>query len=596
MPLEQRTFAVVPPPGMPSKGPRPPMTSKQAKKLYKQATPKVTRAEQRRIEAEELERIKWGHEKERAAERSKAAREKKQKKANEAREMRRKMRLPEPSRWVRASQPTIMRFVNVEAGAKRTRDDINDETEGDIEGGIKDADDERLADHGHSPEGESIAKRVALAQPETDEEFGPFPLSSQSDFPKLLDTEDRVEEHKHDDSNNGKATESFQSSRTVQAASQKSTNNASPRYGQYAPSSAESLEALSNAELDTTIVENQFLAAPSKVCSTSQRAIYPELATETSPRPAESGKILKGRKYSVTIAHNTDWRCQKVDMGFRVPLGEVKNMPPPSVPAKSKPVASPSKNGIQPDMGLYQSSAAPPSTALAFLEANLDMFLPSPSQQVRELLEDIDDIPSNSQVAREIGAENGRGTATLGNLPSQSSISLPPAKSLQSARTLRSATARQSATSTRPTKPFRPAMSKIQLENDDLGLEFLSSQDLEISSEDLRDINTPSGAATPQLTQNGSQGGSSFKVATCTLPRKTKPRFFEEKEEDLLHAAIHESLRAAEQKHPKPSQRRSQRSQRRVSPTKSEFGDEDFEEGMEPELLAVLEKAEELAR
>jgi hypothetical protein len=80
----------------------------------------------------------------------------------------------------------------------------------------------------------------------------------------------------------------------------------------------------------------------------------------------------------------------------------------------------------------------------------------------------------------------------------------------------------------------------------DLGLEFLSSQDFVLSSQDLRDINTPCRPAPSHLIQNGLQRSTNVKKEQSAPHPRPKPKFFEEKEEDLIHAAIEASLRTVE--------------------------------------------------
>ncbi|WQF75016.1 hypothetical protein CDEST_00030 [Colletotrichum destructivum] len=110
---QQNTFAVIPAaPGRVGGAPsKPPMTSKQAQKLYKQANkePRRSRAEQRKWEKERQEEIRKELEKERAAVKARAARERKKAKEEEARENRR--RAGQPIFDCRPSQDTIARFV-----------------------------------------------------------------------------------------------------------------------------------------------------------------------------------------------------------------------------------------------------------------------------------------------------------------------------------------------------------------------------------------------------------------------------------------------------------------------------------------------------
>ncbi|KAF6843340.1 hypothetical protein CMUS01_02170 [Colletotrichum musicola] len=104
--------------GAPSK---PPMTSKQAQKLYKKANkaPRMSKAEQRKWEKERQEEIRKELEKERAAVKARAARERKKAKDEEARENRR--RAGQPLIDCRPSQDTIARFVRGN-GTNKKRD------------------------------------------------------------------------------------------------------------------------------------------------------------------------------------------------------------------------------------------------------------------------------------------------------------------------------------------------------------------------------------------------------------------------------------------------------------------------------------------
>ncbi|KAF6833277.1 hypothetical protein CPLU01_05628 [Colletotrichum plurivorum] len=119
---QQNTFTVIsngaPRGGAPSK---PPMTSKQAQKLYKKANkaPRMSKAEQRKWEKERQEEIRKELEKERAAVKARAARERKKAKDEEARENRR--RAGQPLIDCRPSQDTIARFVRGN-GTNKKRD------------------------------------------------------------------------------------------------------------------------------------------------------------------------------------------------------------------------------------------------------------------------------------------------------------------------------------------------------------------------------------------------------------------------------------------------------------------------------------------
>jgi hypothetical protein len=102
-----------------------PMTSKQVKKAHKQANkqPKLSRAEQRKLELAEQERIRKELEKDRQAARARAARERKKQKEEAQKEAKRKSGKPLVD--VRPSQDTIARFVRGNGtGKKRDRSGV----------------------------------------------------------------------------------------------------------------------------------------------------------------------------------------------------------------------------------------------------------------------------------------------------------------------------------------------------------------------------------------------------------------------------------------------------------------------------------------
>ena len=130
--MAQRTFTLIPKfPGRdesPDKPPPRPMTSKQVRNAYKAANkgPKLTRAEQWKLEKAEQERIKKEFEREKAAAKAKVARDKKKEKELAEKKEKQKKRLPLVN--VRPSQETISWFVRGNGSAKK-RDAQGEEVE-----------------------------------------------------------------------------------------------------------------------------------------------------------------------------------------------------------------------------------------------------------------------------------------------------------------------------------------------------------------------------------------------------------------------------------------------------------------------------------
>lgn len=117
----QRTFELVPNAPVLGQHPgtdaqpiysKPPMTTKQAKKLHNQKNkgPKLSKAEQRRIELMEQDRIRKEFEKEKSQARARAAREKKKAKEEKEKDERKRKGLPLVD--IHPSQDTISRFIS----------------------------------------------------------------------------------------------------------------------------------------------------------------------------------------------------------------------------------------------------------------------------------------------------------------------------------------------------------------------------------------------------------------------------------------------------------------------------------------------------
>ncbi|KXJ88929.1 hypothetical protein Micbo1qcDRAFT_207064 [Microdochium bolleyi] len=126
----QNTFSIIPnfasvnnpdDDGSRTRASRPAMTTKQAKKAYQQANrgPKLTKAEIRRQELFEQDRIRKEAEKERNQARARVARDRKKEKEDNERAAKKKKGLPLVN--VRPSQDTIARFVRFSSPIARPR-------------------------------------------------------------------------------------------------------------------------------------------------------------------------------------------------------------------------------------------------------------------------------------------------------------------------------------------------------------------------------------------------------------------------------------------------------------------------------------------
>jgi hypothetical protein len=577
------------------------MKSKDVKKAYAQANrgPRVSRAEQRRRDAAELEAQKKEFERERAAAKAKAAREKKALKANAGREERRKLGLPEPNRFVRASQPTISKFVRGE-GVKRTWEQMESVMEEGSEGTISAA--EEMVDDAQPP-----AKRVAVcakevreAHPPTkrvdvvedsEDEFGEFLSLSQADLLEKISSslvelkkgssrpgspapnpEAQPEERGREASQELPARKSYVDE-YPRTDSQVFADLASTRLLSEAASAASRSDGIgllvhlveaqvqtSNKLIETRrqlhhqsktpVVDGQgnikpknLSALPGPVfqeCSAklpSARLVTKEVSQlypDTVSEQVINRPILSQSMSKQTIWSQNSTPHQIQPIVSRPALQSLSNnMPPPKLPVKEKKSSSFPTLHLKPHLRLRNSSSSAtrpppymsPSATQAFLENHLDEFFPSPTQEIRELLDEVDDLPSNTQIAHE--------------------LSSPPQQAL--------------------------------INDDDQFGDFISTQDLILSSQDLLEIVTPSRRAT-----------------THEPPRRPvsreRARFFEEKEDDLMHAAMHESKMLAEQtkklpptkvtekKVPLKEAPKTKRTLKKVQSTATDYGDDEFSE------------------
>ncbi|RDW75136.1 hypothetical protein BP6252_06278 [Coleophoma cylindrospora] len=606
MPPRQRTFEIVPTTLAVTTGPVRPMTSKEAKKAYAKASrvPKLSRAEQRRLETEERERQRKEYERERAAAKAKAAREKKAEKAAAERNARKKAGLPEPSKFVRPSQPTISVFVKT--GTKRSwrEADGNEQGQGDASEVVSEEPEDEV---------QPAAKRIVLEDSEDD--FGDFPSLSQSDMPQILDN--------HDSSNEMALINNDGVSKAVsptpcpgrEAGDVPAPSQELPPLRKDGGDDDQNLNSQALAEMINTQLRSEAAEAESRAVSdaggrkssspptTVPPPTEPRKCIEPPrciPRPVPSSmnlrrdmqatsstsqnlpdkptklvsshalapRVIHGHRISLdhtlehdkevnknltvkqthTTQHNhtvntghTVFQKHTVAQGHTVhqahtfettplraserpnsrqPLRETSSnmMPPPPIhiktakiintPARVRPASRTAHNTLK-----NTFIDAPPSATQAFLETHFDDFFPSPSQQVRELEDEINDLPSNTQVARELEDDDEISSSEDDGGDKDAPIvsqTLPQ----NNTKVMEASTE----TSTIPG-------------NEDVG--FFCTQDLILSSQDMAEIDTPSRAPPVENPMPAP-------------PRRT--RFFEEKEEDLVLAAMHESRILAEQK------------------------------------------------
>ncbi|KAK0107659.1 hypothetical protein ONS96_003460 [Cadophora gregata f. sp. sojae] len=622
----QRTFTHIPTSLVRSNGQQRPMTSKAAKKAYQQANrgPKISRAEQHRRDKAELEQQKREYEREKAAERAKAAREKKAAKAAAEKEARKKQGIPEPSKFVRASQPTISRFVRTNSSNKRTWQQMESVAE-DSDKTISDAE----KDHDRPP-----AKRRVVDEG-SDNEFVDFPSLSQSDL--LEQTYTSMLSTKNGYSARRPAKEQRPSSRPRhREASQELP--VMKDADEHAILNTQALDVMATTQLLSDLAEavakSGSLEPPSQAVE-GRREVIPK----PSASPRRSGRVAERDDKGTGVS--TGGKCDTVPV-VEIPyklLGAIQsqsehafsdsqheardslnlatvasrrvNMPPPRLPMKAvaatKSISTTQRPSIpplkqSPSHGSKPLPTVPPSSTQAFLENHMDDFFPSPTQAVRELLEGVDDIPTNTQIARELSpkkAEKGlfenmfctqdmimssddlvEIVSQDGSLPKPLVEATPmphtreesmevgrtnalkntengsPADIYCSQDLLMSPENLPEAISPQPS-PFNPL---VEVASNDLNRRgrtyiiretsaektitndidsFFGTQDLILSPEDLEEICSP--VREPSLARVKPMSPDKRANPPPQPACRQKQRFFQEKEEDLYHAALHES-------------------------------------------------------
>ncbi|TAQ90290.1 hypothetical protein B7494_g1369 [Chlorociboria aeruginascens] len=563
-------------------GQKPPMTSTRAKKEYAKANrgPRVSRAEQRRRDQEELVRHRKEYEKIRAAEKAKNARDKKSEKVAKEKEERKRRGLPEPSRFVRASQPTISRFIT--SGKKRGWQELDNVTE-DSDATI---DDEVNRKNIVEP----LAKRIAIAAEESEDEFGGFPSLSQSDLPEILEKIDSS--IKPIDNSSAIQLDSATPDHDSQELPKLRRNDGKKQYFDYSAA-------------DQKLVENQLLSEAAEAVSKSDH-IEPPGANTIDVRTVKK-RTQETRTVGLQTPKNMSKPCIQsstvVEQISRPSLQEraINMPPPPRRPSKAISFApDPTISRSIPHTVSRVNSvfSLPPSSAQAFLENNLDDFFPSPTQQIRELMDDVDDLPSNTQIAKELDAPEPKKVfqkAIQEKVQEEEFYDFISTQDLMSSQEMLEIGTPSRKSSNLHNLAMPPQLEPTAVLED--FMELICSQDLTMSSQDIREMDTPKAAVLSKP--------DPVKPVQQKRERTSMPRFFEEKEDDLLHAALHESqlLAAREEKvsmeekikeeggakgkDRKDGTVRGRKSKlQRTKSLATDYGDDDFS-GCEEELFAL---------
>lgn len=516
----------------------PPMTTKQVKKLHRQANkgPKLSKAEQRRIELMEQDRIRKEFEKERAQARARTARDRKKAKEEKEKEERRRQGLPLVN--VHPSQDTISRFVRP-TGTKRdstgrdarldtVREDNNDtsteaesgadagdegeEADEDREDGASDKENQDLVD---GSEVERQAKKPRLSPPDAKTQEGmesrprPYPpgaVAKIAQDPAAM-SDSRASSVDTDDPINETLLEKQLMADLVLASSRSVANRGPAKKSPSAdpvPPRAPSPSAMSAASKEPPrphpLPPNP--QHPQRIYSPGKPNHPPSSAGSASHVKSHlsGGTFKKPVSPYVPMMHlrpgtrSPAFRVQPAPPRFKSPAVQ-HNYPTERPRFLPKHIQTPQQRQPCPNPGPLKHTTVdslPPSNTQMFLLDHVDELFPSPSQEAQELSEALPvrgGSISTTQQGKEPNAFDDPTNPLSVCKPYSGTESLPP-----------------------PPRPL--AWSKEA----PLDLTFCT-QELFISSQDIRDIETPSKVRGPlaakTLRRDGPEPRMNSNVTCC---------------------------------------------------------------------------------
>ncbi|KAI1339399.1 hypothetical protein F5Y15DRAFT_87540 [Xylariaceae sp. FL0016] len=527
---------------------RPPMTTKQAKKNYtkKNKGPKLSKAEQRKQELFEQDRIRREFEKERNQARAKAARDKRKEKEERERFEKRKKGLPLVE--VHPSQDTLARFIRSKPKSSVVRaeepqaDDSHDTTDS-----VADSDEDNAA---------PLPKRQRIASPPQADHTQTRPSNSRGSNPGAESTvaapaeaEEEVSEVHKSISQNTKledlqpGEEMVLPDQDIDADDDLLQNlDITPMLEEFLPNASAHVECLSPKstpplpkppESDSEV--------PKKVLNSPER---PKVGGTSSPAPLlplcgisaqeinrRSGDMPPERGFGqikpVPISQRQVQPPPTAQVSARAPRVFQKpkiSMGPPPVPPKFKStnsrVTDKSKTppfiskeprathcNVSTPVTRYQSAGesyteSPPTSTQLFVMNSLDEFLPSPSQEAREIFEHSEPAPNKhrnswqgpkpdpSPLQRHLATKHRSRTFGARRVsPVSGSVSKPvPNDPMAFTESTKDSVPDNCAKLPVPTYITD---RKPDENHNVLDIPFLSTQDLFVSSQDLKDIDEP---------------------------------------------------------------------------------------------------------
>ncbi|CAD6503582.1 BgTH12-03242 [Blumeria graminis f. sp. triticale] len=477
---------------------KPPMTSKQVKKAYQQAnrSRKITRIEQRKLEAQEFARQRKEYEQEKASARAKTTRDRKAAKTLVEREARRKVQLPDSRRSLRASQPSISMYVrnnpSVQRGWQMEKESSEDSET------ITDVHFNQTEEMIESITGPKISQYTADLDSEN--EFGDFPSFSQLEiFDSPINQQNKTPclSLAFDDKNAGKVEkQAFGSSQ------REKVTLVSPK-----PQFQLSEQCVDlNSQLEdrgcALVSKKTLMEANLNACEQNEFTFERLSTPKTTLCPVDQHRYDVHNKIVATRSQ-LSLEDQHINLADNLYTEHAETRLFDSSPSK-----------------------IPLSSTQVFLEDHLEDFFPSPTQEVRELeiIEDTEEyvFPSNSQIMTEICKPDDLGEVDL------TLKTLIPLQSLKSYNEEEKSNEKDYPKYSGCIAQSPEVDVARTIEDNDFLDDQICTQDFLILSQQIR-----SGKPSISIPEAGQ--------AQPDVNRGSKGRFFEEKEEDLLQAALYES-------------------------------------------------------
>lgn len=499
----QRTFELVPTTLIHPNAYKPPMTSKQVKRAYQKGNQKdkLTREEQRLLEAKELKRLRLENLREKASAKARVAKENKISKALVDAQLRKKSGLPpKPNQYMRSrSQPTISFYAGLICSTTGNRQDKKTKANIDSDLQDKQVDEDEGEDLKQDIMKYSHTKKASHESYSSEDEFGGFPLCSQLEM--IVTSID------------SKGKSLIHSVPQMPKTQERPLSKLNPQLPELQPDLQKK-----------RICEDHLI-------SISQEALQSAIATQCcSWKLKANQKQNTERLNSQTEGHNTNELSQKSCHRLHLcdsHLTSAQNylkFSESSLTVSGQHPLSCQMSHLQESPSLKADMIVPLVTSddnntvdFEFPDEFLEDFLSSPTQEIEHFDVDINEInaadfPSNTQIMTEINS-------TEPSLSENSVVKASPELHLTKLKNCHDDSIL--------VKSLEPDSQAIKQQ--DSFDNFISTQDLVILSQELWEINAPI-SEKPSCDQKPLQE----KV-------KEKKRFFEEKEEDLLKAAIYES-------------------------------------------------------